>query len=100
MIDKETLQKIAHLARLHIKPEEEAKLQKDMSEILDWVDKLREVDTEGVAPLIHMTEETNVLRKDEVEPSLGKKEALKNAPQTDGQHFLVPKVLKGKATNR
>lgn len=93
-IDKETLYKVAHLARLNIKPEEEEKLQKDMSEILDWVDKLREVNTEGVEPLMHMTEEMNVLRKDEVEASLDKNKALKNAPQTDGEHFQVPKVLK------
>lgn len=93
-IDKETLYKVAHLARLNIKPEEEQNLQKDMSEILDWVDKLREVNTEGVEPLMHMTEEMNVLRKDEVEASLDKNKALKNAPQTDGEHFQVPKVLK------
>jgi aspartyl-tRNA(Asn)/glutamyl-tRNA(Gln) amidotransferase subunit C len=93
-IDKETLHKVAHLARLNIKPEEEEKLQQDMGEILDWVDQLREVDTTGVAPLTHMTEETNVLREDVVEPSIDKDKVLKNAPQTDGDHFQVPKVLK------
>jgi aspartyl-tRNA(Asn)/glutamyl-tRNA(Gln) amidotransferase subunit C len=93
-IDKETLHKVAHLARLNIKPEEEEKLQQDMGEILDWVDQLREVDTTGVAALTHMTEETNVLREDVVEPSIDKDKVLKNAPQTDGDHFQVPKVLK------
>jgi len=93
-IDKETLHKVAHLARLNIKPEEQEKLIKDMSNILDWVDKLREVDTTGVEPLVHMTEETNVLRADTVKQTISKKDALKNAPQTDGDHFQVPKVLK------
>lgn len=94
MIDKMTLHKVAHLARLHIAPEEEAKLLQDMGEILDWVDQLKEVDTNGVEPLIHMTAETNVLRKDEIEQQMTKEEALKNAPQTDGDLFQVPKVLK------
>ena len=93
-IDKETLHKVAHLARLNVKPEEEEKLIKDMGNILDWVDKLREVDTSGVEPLIHMTEETNILREDVVQESISKEKALKNAPQTDGDHFQVPKVLK------
>lgn len=94
MIDKETLYKVAHLARLNIHPEEEEKLQKDMREILEWVDQLKVVDTQGVPPLIHMTEETNVLRADVVQEELSKTEALKNAPRTDGDFFQVPKVLK------
>jgi len=93
-IDKETLHKVAHLARLNIQPEEEEKLMQDMGDILDWVDTLREVDTTGVEPLIHMTAEKNVLRPDIVEPSIDKDKVLKNAPQTDGDHFQVPKVLK------
>ena len=93
-IDKETLHKVVHLARLNIKPAEEEKLQEDMGEILEWIDKLREVDTTGVEPLVHMTAEENVLRADHVSDQLTKKEVLKNAPQTDGDHFQVPKVLK------
>lgn len=93
-VDKETLAKVAHLARLKIKPEEEDKLLNDMSEILSWVEKLREVDTEGVEPLTHMTQEVNVLRADRVEHTIERDEALKNAPDQDGQFFKVPKVLK------
>lgn len=93
-IDKETLHKVAHLARLNIKPEEEDKLLKDMGEILNWVDQLREVDTTGVEPLTHMTEERNVLREDIPEQPITREEALKNAPSTDGEYFKVPKVLK------
>lgn len=93
-VDKEKLEKVAHLARLKIKPEEETKLIKDMSEILTWVEKLNELDTEGVEPLTHMTEEVNVLREDSHETSINKGQALKNAPATQDGHFKVPRVLK------
>lgn len=93
-VDKETLEKVAHLARLSIKPEEEVQLLKDMGEILNWVDKLSEVDTEGVEPITHMTQEINVLRADKAEKTIEREEALKNAPDQDGQFFKVPKVLK------
>jgi len=93
-VDKETLEKVAHLARLQIKPEEEDQLLKDMGEILNWVDKLSEVDTEGVEPLTHMTQEVNVFRVDKVEKTIERKDALKNAPEQDGQFFKVPKVMK------
>lgn len=93
-VDKETLEKVAHLARLSIKPEEKDQLLKDMGEILNWVEKLSEVDTEGVEPLTHMTQEVNVLRADKAEKSIERAEALKNAPDQDGNFFKVPKVLK------
>ena len=93
-VDKETLEKVAHLARLSIKPEEKDQLLKDMGEILNWVEKLSEVDTEGVEPLTHMTQEVNVLRADKAEKSIERVEALKNAPDQDGNFFKVPKVLK------
>lgn len=93
-VDKETLEKVAHLARLSIKPEEEVQLLKDMGEILNWVDKLSEVDTEDVEPITHMTQEVNVLRADKAEKTIEREEALKNAPDQDGQFFKVPKVLK------
>lgn len=93
-VDKETLEKVAHLARLSIKPEEKDQLLKDMGEILNWVEKLGEVDTEGVEPLTHMTQEVNVLRDDKAEKSIERAEALKNAPDQDGKFFKVPKVLK------
>ena len=93
-VDKETLEKVAHLARLSIKPEEEVQLLKDMGEILNWVDKLSEVDTEDVEPITHMTQEVNVLRADKAEKTIQREEALKNAPDQDGQFYKVPKVLK------
>lgn len=93
-VDKETLHQVAHLARLNIKPEEETQLLNDMSEILTWVEKLNELDTEGVEPLTHMTAEVNVFRKDKAETSITQQQALKNAPVEDNKFFKVPKVLK------
>ncbi|MGW8122282.1 Asp-tRNA(Asn)/Glu-tRNA(Gln) amidotransferase subunit GatC [Roseivirga echinicomitans] len=93
-VDKKALHQVAHLARLNIKPEEESQLLNDMSEILTWVEKLNELDTEGVEPLTHMTEEVNVFRKDKAVISISQQQALKNAPVKDAQFFKVPKVLK------
>lgn len=93
-VDKSTLEKVAHLSRLNIKPEEETKLLQDMSDILSWVEKLNELDTEGVTPLTHMTQEVNVFRPDVAENSISQANALKNAPAKDDQYFKVPKVLK------
>jgi len=58
------------------------------------LEKLNELDTTGIKPLLHMTDEVNVLREDEVKGSITRKEALKNAPSHDGQFFKVPKVIK------
>lgn len=93
-VDKENLKKVAHLARLNIKEGEEEKLLNDMSDILTWVEKLNELDTEGVEPLTHMTEEVNVLRTDKVLKSINTAQGLKNAPDHNDQFYKVPKVLK------
>ena len=93
-VDKETLQKVAHLARLHVREAEEDKLLSDMSKILTWVEALKEVDTEGVEPLTHMTREVNVMRPDEAQHTIDRDDALKNAPKQNQEFFQVPKVLK------
>ncbi len=92
-VDKEALQKIAHLARLDVRPEEEADLLNSLNEVLNWMEHLNEVDTTGVEPLTHISDETNVLREDEVKSQLPREQALANAPQHDGQFFEVPKVM-------
>ncbi len=92
-INKEVLQKIAHLARLELKPEKEEELKKDLEEILDWVEELNEVDTEGLEPLTNMSFEINALREDKVGEVLSREKGLKNAPDHDDQYFRVPKVL-------
>lgn len=85
--------KLAGLSKLRFEPAEKAKLIKDLGNILHLVDKLNEVDTEGVAPLVYLNEETDVLRKDVVVSEITKEEGLKNAPQKDSDYFKVPKVI-------
>lgn len=92
-LDKETLQKIAHLARLNFEEKAEANMLDSMSEILTWVEKLNEIDTENVAPLIHMSHEINILREDVATQPLDHDRGLKNAPAKDSDYFRVPKVL-------
>ncbi|MGB4774452.1 MAG: Asp-tRNA(Asn)/Glu-tRNA(Gln) amidotransferase subunit GatC, partial [Daejeonella sp.] len=86
-IELETIDKIAHLARLEVNETEKLSLQKDMTNILTFMDKLNELDTDGVEPLIYMTDEVNVLRNDEVKNDLSTADALKNAPKHDGKFF-------------
>ena len=92
-VDKSTLHKIAHLARLEIKEGDENRIMADMSKIITWVEQLGELDTEGVQPLTSMSHEINAFRKDEVKPHLEHERALKNAPRKDSDYFRVPKVL-------
>jgi aspartyl-tRNA(Asn)/glutamyl-tRNA(Gln) amidotransferase subunit C len=92
-IDRALLDKIAHLSRLDFDEKDAEKMMKDMTEIVEWVEKLKEVNTDGVEPLTTMSFEVNVLREDKVKPHMPHEEALKNAPRKDDQFFRVPKVL-------
>jgi len=92
-IDKETLNKIAHLARLEFDENDSEKMMKDMTNIISFVEKLDELNTDGVEPLTTMSHEVNSLRDDEVKPHLDHKDALKSAPKKDSDYFRVPKVL-------
>jgi aspartyl-tRNA(Asn)/glutamyl-tRNA(Gln) amidotransferase subunit C len=92
-IDRALLDKIAHLARLEFDEKDAEKMMKDMTAIVDWVEKLKEVDTEGVEPLTTMSHEINALREDEVKEHLSHERALFNAPKKDAEYFRVPKVL-------
>lgn len=89
----DSLRTLAHLARLEFDPAKEQTLLQDLNNILAWVDQLRELDTTGVEPLVHLSEEVNVLRKDVAHNDLTREEALKNAPRKDSDYFRVPKVL-------
>ena len=92
-LDQESLDKIAHLARLEIHESDRKKMLADMNNMVAFVEKLKEVDTTGVEPLTTMTHEVNAMRKDEVNVLLTKEEALKLAPKRDADFFRVPKVL-------
>jgi aspartyl-tRNA(Asn)/glutamyl-tRNA(Gln) amidotransferase subunit C len=92
-ISIETIDKLADLAKLEFNGEEKEKLKNDLSSIITFIDKLNELDTEHVEPLIFMTNEVNVLRDDEVIQEITHEEALKNAPAKDSDYFRVPKFL-------
>jgi len=92
-IDQETVDKIAHLARLELSGDEKQEMIKDMSKILDFMAKLNEIDTSGIEPLVYMTNEVNVLREDIVKQQVTHQEALQNAPKHDDDYFLVAKVI-------
>jgi aspartyl-tRNA(Asn)/glutamyl-tRNA(Gln) amidotransferase subunit C len=92
-IDKALISKLEHLARLELSEEESFRIMEDLNNILTMVEKLQELDTEGVDPLVYINEDENVLRADEVRSQLSRAEALKNAPDHDGEHIKVPKVI-------
>ncbi len=92
-IDIKTVDEIAHLARLEFNEEAKGEILNDMNRMLAFVDKLNELNTDNVEPLIYMTEERSVMREDEVHITLTQQEALKNAPKKDSDYFKVPKVI-------
>jgi len=92
-LDLETLQKIAHLSRLEISEKDNDQMLRDMSNMLTFVEKLNEVNTDGVAPLTTMSHEINSLRDDVAKVDLTHDEVLSNAPKKDEDYFRVPKVL-------
>lgn len=87
------LEKIAQLARLTLKEDEKEKFLDQVNQILKYVEKLNEVNTEGIEPLSHSMDLVNVMREDLEKPSLPQKEALKNAPSKNDKFFRVPKVV-------
>ena len=86
--------KLANLARLKFDASEKEEIKKDLQKMIAFVEKLNELDTTGVEPLLHMSDEVNVLREDEVKGSISREDALKNAPLHDKQFFKVTKVIR------
>ena len=93
-VTSEMIDRLARLAKLKFSEEEKKDLKTDLERMIEFVEKLKEVDTTGVEPLLHITDAVNVLREDEVSQTITKQEALLNAPLTDGNFFKVPKVIK------
>ena len=84
---------IAHLARLALTAEEEKKLGAQLGHILDYIEKLKELDVSQVEPTAHAVPLVNVIRPDETRPGLSQEEALRNAPVASNGLFLVPKIV-------
>jgi aspartyl-tRNA(Asn)/glutamyl-tRNA(Gln) amidotransferase subunit C len=95
-IDKKTVDELAHLSRLEFENEAKDEIINDLNRMLEFVNKLNEVDTTNIEPLIYVNEEVNILREDEVKQDVTQKEALKNAPKHDSYYFKVPKVVEKK----
>ena len=92
-LDIKTVDEIAHLARLEFDERSKKEILNDMNRMLSFIDKLSELNTDSVQPLIYMTAENNILRPDVPEVTLTQKEALKNAPKKDSDYFKAPKVI-------
>ena len=92
-IDKKLISHLENLARLELSEEEAAHLQQDLQNILNMVEKLEGLDTQGVDPLIYISEVVNVWREDEVRHQVSREAALSNAPDHDDQYFRVPKFV-------
>jgi aspartyl-tRNA(Asn)/glutamyl-tRNA(Gln) amidotransferase subunit C len=84
---------VAHLARLNLTPEEEQKFQAQLSQVLGYIEKLKQLDVSHVEPTAHAVPLTNVTRPDEIRASISNEEALKNAPAQANGLFLVPKIV-------
>ena len=93
-ISKKEVEKLAHLSRLELDENAINQMQGDMDKMLNFVDKINELDLEGVEPLAYMSDEVNILRADKIEQKINHEEALKNAPDKDTDYFRVPKVMR------
>ncbi|MEY3982849.1 MAG: hypothetical protein RL160_406 [Bacteroidota bacterium] len=92
-ITEEKVRALAHLARLEFEGEALEEIRSDLENIVAMCEQLNGLDTEGVAPLIYMTDAVNVLRDDVVHQEISHEEALRNAPAKDSDYFRVPKVI-------
>lgn len=92
-IDTKLILRLEELARLELSEEERQRLTADLNKILGMVEKMEELDTSHVEPLVYITEAVNVLREDQIKNQVTQEAAFANAPEHDGQHFKVPKVL-------
>jgi len=93
VIDKKTVLKVADLARIEIKEEEIGGLTEEMNKILTFMEKLNELDTTGVKPLVYMNEEVNVWREDVVKQEIDVADGLKNSAKHNESFFFVPKII-------
>ncbi|SHM64236.1 aspartyl/glutamyl-tRNA(Asn/Gln) amidotransferase subunit C [Caldanaerovirga acetigignens] len=89
----ETVEHVANLARLYLSEEEKKEMANTLSSILDYMDKLNELDTANVPPTAHIIPIKNVFREDVVKESLPREEVLKNAPEKERGFFKVPRII-------
>lgn len=92
-VDQNTVDRLAHLARLEFNADEKQQLAGEMNNMLAFVEKLNELDTDSVAPLVYLSDSENVFREDEPKPWITHQEALQNAAKKDTDFIRVPKVI-------
>lgn len=92
-LERKDVEHVAHLAWLALSEEELTRFHKQLDNILGYVEKLNQADTSGVEPLAHAAGSGNVFREDEVQPALDRAKALAEAPDSDGWHFRVPRII-------
>lgn len=93
IISDETIEYVGILAKLELSEEEKENAKKDMGEMLDYIDKLNELDTTGIEPMSHVFPVHNVFREDVVKNGDGREETLANAPERKDDCFVVPKTI-------
>lgn len=93
-VTDEMVKNLADLSRLTFNDQEKEDIKKDLQRMISFVEKLKEVDTSNVEPLLHMSEVVNIYREDNIQGSMEKSAALANAPMADENYFKVPKVIK------
>ena len=93
-VDDALIEKLANLSRLDFNKSEKEEIKNDLEKMIGFIDKLNELDTTGVAPLLHMSENVNIFRKDEMKGEITREDVFRNAPLHDEQFFKVPKVIK------
>ncbi|HEY9340628.1 MAG TPA: Asp-tRNA(Asn)/Glu-tRNA(Gln) amidotransferase subunit GatC [Hanamia sp.] len=94
IVNDALIEKLAHLSRLELKEAEKEEMKIELQKMIGFIDKLNELDTSGVEPLLHMSENVDIFRNDEVSGQISKEDVFKNAPLHDGNFFKVPKVIK------
>jgi len=93
IIDDALFDRLANLSKLQFSDEERSAIKCDLQKMLDFIDQINEIDTEGVEPLIHINKNINSFREDVAKSLITKQEALKNAPKANEDFFIVPKVI-------
>jgi aspartyl-tRNA(Asn)/glutamyl-tRNA(Gln) amidotransferase subunit C len=92
-VNDKVIDQLAHLARLEFNEQDREQIRNDINRMLKFVEKLNEIPTDAVEPLVHMTNEPITLRPDVIQPALNQNDALKNAPLKDSDYFKAPKVI-------
>jgi aspartyl-tRNA(Asn)/glutamyl-tRNA(Gln) amidotransferase subunit C len=93
-VNKQLVDKIATLSKLDFDENAKEEIRSDLERMIGFVEKLNEINTDNIEPLIYVNDEVNVLREDEVKQIITKEEALMNAPEKDSDYIKVPKVIK------